>query len=115
MNCGYVKCAMTKCKEDEISVTKPGNCCPECVKGVCPPKPPCIGCESCPGGYNDGCNSCACDINGKAICTKKACLVKNKPYCTQDCTKVFCIQSICNKNEISTVLPGDCCPTCIPS
>jgi hypothetical protein len=32
-----------------------------------------LDCEVCPGGFFDGCNTCACNVDGGQICTKKAC------------------------------------------
>jgi hypothetical protein len=35
---------------------------------------PCeVDCEVCPGGFFDGCNHCACNIEGGPICTMMAC------------------------------------------
>lgn len=44
---------------------------------------PQLSCDTCDGGYYDGCNSCTCDIDGNALaCTKKRfCFWRGTPKC----------------------------------
>jgi len=41
-------------------------------------------CDTCPQGYNDGCNDCRCPSRSNSavgFCTRKACLTQGEPYC----------------------------------
>ena len=117
MDCSVVRCGLPTCNSDEIAVLQPGNCCEECVPDTCEnsmSKPKCIGCETCPYGYNDGCNECSCDKNGQEICTLRACLINNEPYCKPDCNKP-CKLPKCMGDQIPITLPGKCCPECVSS
>ena len=98
------------------------SCCNKCVPGMCPrggtteaPKP-CIGCDTCPNGFNDGCNECEC-VNGEPVCTQKLCQHFGEAYCQPDCHGVTCDsnQLICGSDEIAVTLPGQCCQECVQS
>ena len=73
-----------------------------------------VGCETCPSGYNDGCNDCICDENGNAACTKKACSVKGEPFCKPDCSTILCENPRCCRDEMKITPAGECCPKCVP-
>ena len=76
----------------------------------------CVGCETCESGYNDGCNDCMCDNNGIPLCTKRACITNNEPYCHPTCSNKMCKKVKCDpKSEQTMTLHGECCPTCVPS
>merc|ERR1719469_1057000 len=70
------------CGEDGTTYS---NACEAGCQGVKSTPGPCVvGCDTCPGGFNDGCNNCACSSSGLAACTAIACATKGEPACLEN-------------------------------
>uniref|UniRef100_A0A8C5LZQ8 VWFC domain-containing protein n=1 Tax=Leptobrachium leishanense TaxID=445787 RepID=A0A8C5LZQ8_9ANUR len=96
VTCAPKSCRMSRCKKGEIEHLAPGECCPKCVGTG----DPCF-----LGGQllRDGeerplsqCSKCSCK-NGATLCFTMAC----PPL-------------LCDKDETLAVIPGKCCPECLP-
>ena len=108
------------CDETERKVIKPGKCCEECVPKACPKDDgQCIGCKTCPYGFNDGCNDIVCDANGiKTKLTNNVCEKLGPPFCLPSCVENSCanVTQICiESNQVLMTPPGECCPVCVSS
>jgi len=79
IDCSLVSCLIPDCGGGETFVPE-GGCCPKCVNDEAPVD---VSCETCPGGYYDGCNTCMCTDNGVA-CTEIACPVSSQVITLKD-------------------------------
>ncbi|XP_052791092.1 extracellular matrix organizing protein FRAS1-like isoform X2 [Mya arenaria] len=98
---GTVVCTLKECMDliicnhNEKKVTRPGDCCPECVPthGACdsldPPR------YSGDLWNTSSCEYCMCD-KGKVLCHKAS-----------------CENLVCFKEEVLIHHPGSCCPQCV--
>ncbi|XP_062470145.1 extracellular matrix organizing protein FRAS1 [Pezoporus occidentalis] len=93
--CFTASCQALLCSKDEVMVTPPGKCCPECL-----PKP----CSVSGRVYQHGeqweknaCTACACH-RGEVRCLSKT-----------------CDSVTCEKGEDKVQHPGKCCEECVPS
>ncbi|XP_057287145.1 extracellular matrix organizing protein FRAS1 [Pezoporus wallicus] len=93
--CFTASCQALLCSKDEVTVTPPGKCCPECL-----PKP----CSVSGRVYQHGeqweksaCTACACH-RGEVRCLSKT-----------------CDSVTCEKGEDKVQHPGKCCEECVPS
>ncbi|XP_071971616.1 extracellular matrix organizing protein FRAS1 [Engystomops pustulosus] len=97
VSCASKPCHPASCKEGEIETVAPGECCPTCVGTG----------ESCShdGGLlrKDGeewklgqCSRCSCK-NG-----------------VTQCRTADCLPLLCDMDEMLAVVPGKCCPECLP-
>ncbi|XP_053388167.1 extracellular matrix organizing protein FRAS1-like isoform X2 [Mercenaria mercenaria] len=98
---GTVVCTVKECMDlmicsgGEVRVTRPGECCPECVSksGVCS--------DVEPVRYSgDIWNTTSCDY---CICNDGE----------VQCYTAVCENIVCFKEEVLVHLPGTCCPQCI--
>ncbi|XP_010019626.1 PREDICTED: extracellular matrix protein FRAS1-like, partial [Nestor notabilis] len=93
--CFTASCQNLLCSKDEVMVTPPGKCCPECV-----PKP----CSVSGRVYQHGeqwrknaCTACVC-YKGEVRCLSET-----------------CDSVTCEKGENKVQHPGKCCQECVPS
>ncbi|XP_077332215.1 extracellular matrix organizing protein FRAS1 [Lithobates pipiens] len=96
VSCASKPCPKTHCNEGEVGIVAPGECCPVCF------------------GTGE-----SCSLNGHVMkdgeewklsqCSKCTC----KSGVTQ-CFTADCLPMLCDKDEILAVVPGKCCPECLP-
>ncbi|XP_075060088.1 extracellular matrix organizing protein FRAS1 [Mixophyes fleayi] len=97
VTCASKHCPRPRCKAGEVESVAPGECCPMCV-GTGEP------CTFDNGAVlKDGedwklgqCSRCTCK-NG-----------------VTQCFTADCLPMLCDKDEILAVVPGKCCPECLP-
>ncbi|XP_063314780.1 extracellular matrix organizing protein FRAS1 [Pelobates fuscus] len=96
VTCAPKSCPIPRCKKGEVEHLAPGKCCPTCV-GTGDP------CSIDGHMLRDGeehqlskCSKCTCE-NGATHCF------------TEACPPMFC-----DKDETLAVIPGKCCPECLP-
>ena len=95
VSCFTESCAHVKCAKDEVFVSKPNKCCPQCVSKLTE------NCEyfgktyySGEMWYKSGCQHCSCD------------------YGKVSCTNIECESKFCMKDEIMVKRKDDCCVEC---
>ncbi|CAG9826319.1 unnamed protein product [Diabrotica balteata] len=108
VDCKVVRCgALPTCANGEILGTLPGACCPRCLPKDCE-----LNCDAV---------RCAFPICKKGTVAKpvfSACVITLANYCNDtgeiDCRAVLCSPVNCPPHQIEGIIPGRCCPTCLP-
>ncbi|KAL4623271.1 extracellular matrix protein FRAS1, partial [Arapaima gigas] len=97
VSCSPLLCPPLSCGRDETLYTAPGQCCPKCLrKGA--------SCSSEGQELRDGeewqptpCTKCVCNAG------------------ETQCAVVECRPVVCKPHENLEILPGKCCPQCVPN
>ncbi|KAM9330542.1 extracellular matrix organizing protein FRAS1 [Gastrophryne carolinensis] len=96
VTCAPKPCPRTNCDAGEVEVVAPGECCPTCM------------------GSGE-----SCSLNGLVMKDGEEWKLSQCSRCTckngvSQCFTADCLPMLCEKDEILAVVPGKCCPECLP-
>ncbi|XP_053317651.1 extracellular matrix organizing protein FRAS1 [Spea bombifrons] len=96
VTCAPKPCLNVRCQRGEVEHLAPGECCPTCV------------------GTGD-----SCSLEGHQLQDGEEWQLSQCSKCTcrnglTECYTVSCQPLLCDKDEILALIPGKCCPKCLP-